>query len=69
MEDDDYSPFHDALQAALDKVAEYYEKTSTTHAYTFSMRKFIAVYVYTLSTALTIRFTYSPRSRYKNGSF
>jgi hypothetical protein len=34
-----YSPLVDALEAALAKVEEYYDKTSTSHAYTFVMHK------------------------------
>ena len=33
-----YSPFVEALEAALAKVEEYYDKTSTSYAYTFVMR-------------------------------
>ena len=46
IEANDYTPFHDALQAALDKVAEYYKKTLTTHAYTFSMCKMFMFILY-----------------------
>lgn len=35
-----YSPFAEALEAALAKVEEYYNKTSTSHAYTFVMHNF-----------------------------
>ncbi|KJA17428.1 hypothetical protein HYPSUDRAFT_1022541 [Hypholoma sublateritium FD-334 SS-4] len=34
---DEYAVFEDGLEAALAKIADYYEKTSTSHAYTFAM--------------------------------
>lgn len=37
-EEEKYAPFEDALEAGLTKIVDYYEKTSTTHAYTFVMR-------------------------------
>ena len=37
-----YSLFVDALEAALAKVEEYYDKTSTSHAYTFVICKLIS---------------------------
>jgi len=34
-----YAPFVEALNAAAAKIDEYYQKTATSHAYTFAMRK------------------------------
>lgn len=37
-----YDPFESALNAATQKIAEYYDKTATSHAYTFAMRESIS---------------------------
>ena len=36
-----FNLFSDGLAAAMKKIEEYYEKTATSHAYTFVMRKLI----------------------------
>lgn len=34
-----YAPFKEALTAAAEKIDEYYNKSATSHAYTFAMSK------------------------------
>ncbi len=36
-----YVPFADALQAATEKIADYYDKTGDTDAYVISMCRFL----------------------------
>jgi len=38
-----YSAFAEALEAAYEKIDEYYQKTATSHAYTFAMRKIFII--------------------------
>jgi hypothetical protein len=44
-----YAPFEAPLQAAVDKIAGYYEKTGDSDAYTMAMREYLEIIYYYLA--------------------
>ena len=61
-----YIWFRAAIEAAASKIDEYYNKTSTSHAYTF----FMCSYIIFCSVGLGVaHITHSTWSRYKNDTF
>ncbi|KAJ7785233.1 hypothetical protein DFH07DRAFT_5883 [Mycena maculata] len=48
-----YSRFHDALEQALEKVDEYYQKTSTSNSYMFAMGNLMSS-IFTATNPLSV---------------